>query len=153
MKTLPSVTSKTSAYGDPTASPGSPLYSSVVFTLGQSLLLSRPNILGCELNTIPTSPPPGKMKDFFSRLCIARGCFVSRGSRRRQQPHSQLLLPLPFGKGLCSPSGKDKLQLVPTGHGSLTGFVLAVEAVWWCGLSSLFKLLYSFPNLILLLPL
>lgn len=97
MKTLPRVTLKTSAYGDATASPGTPLYSSVVFTLGQSLLLSRPNILGCKLNTIPTSPPPGKMKDFFRRLCIARGCFVSRGRRRRQQPHSQLLLPFPGG--------------------------------------------------------
>lgn len=125
-----------------------------VLTLGQPLLLSRPNILGCKLNPILTFPPPGKMKDFFSRLCIVRGCFVSRGRRHRQQPCSQLLLPFPrgFRKGLCSPSGKDKLQLVPTRHDSLTGFVLAVKGVWWCGLSSLFKLLYSFPNSILLLP-
>lgn len=129
------MTLKTSADGGPTTSPGSPLYSSVVFTLGQSFLLFRLNILGCKLNPILTFPPPGKMKDFFSRLCIVRGCFVSLGRRRRQQPRSSSSSPFPedFRKGLCSPSGKDKLQLVPTGHGSLTGFVLAVKGnvmVW-----------------------
>lgn len=117
------MTLKTSADGGPTTSPGSPLYSSVVFTLGQSFLLFRLNIFGCKLNPILTFPPPGKMKDFFSRLCIVTGYFVSHGRRRRQQPRSSSSSPFPedFRKGLCSPSGKDKLQLVPTGHGSLTG--------------------------------
>lgn len=81
---------KTSSEGDPTTSLGS-----TVFTLGQSFLLSRLNILGCKLNLVLLFPPPVNMKDFFSRLCIVRGCFDSHGKKHKQQLQSQLLPPFP----------------------------------------------------------
>lgn len=136
--------------GAPISNSGSPSHSSVVFTLGHSFLLSRLNILGCKLISHFLSHVQWR----WSRLWVVRGCFVSHARRSKEQLHSQPLLPFPgvLQEGpVFSLRKGPNLQLVPTGHRSLT--VLAVKGMWWFRLSSPFKLPYSFSNLILLLPL